>query len=87
MVIGGIGLQPSEFGKIIVVLALAKFLAENQPKLERFHFALLPLAIAGGPLPGGFFLYPAAYVAWHVLLQNEQSALIFVEKDGSTRIE
>ena len=49
LVIGGIGLQPSEFGKIIVVLALAKFLAENQPKLERFHFALLPLAIAGGP--------------------------------------
>lgn len=44
------------------------------------------LAVAGVPLPGGFFLYPAAYVAWHVL-QNEQSALIFVEKDGSTRIE
>ncbi len=49
LVWGGIGLQPSEFGKIIVVLALAKFLAENQDKLERFHFALLPLAIAGGP--------------------------------------
>ncbi len=49
LVLGGIGLQPSEFGKIIVVLALAKFLTENQDKLERFHFALLPLAIAGGP--------------------------------------
>lgn len=49
LVFGGIGLQPSELGKIIMVLALAKFLTENQNKLERFHFALLPLAIAGVP--------------------------------------
>ncbi|MEE9465687.1 MAG: FtsW/RodA/SpoVE family cell cycle protein, partial [Candidatus Neomarinimicrobiota bacterium] len=49
LLLGSIRFQPSEFGKIIVVLALAKFLTDNQNKLNRFHYALIPLAIAGGP--------------------------------------
>ena len=49
LLFAGIQFQPSEFGKIIVVLALAKYLAENQKKIDKFHFALVPLAIASGP--------------------------------------
>ena len=61
--------------------------AEMRKPTKKINAAIAgALAVAGGPLPGGFFLYPAAYVAWHAL-QNEQCALIFVEKDGSTRIE
>ncbi|MFC1482035.1 FtsW/RodA/SpoVE family cell cycle protein, partial [Candidatus Neomarinimicrobiota bacterium] len=49
IVLGGFSFQPSELGKIIIVLALAKFLAENKKNLTKFHFALLPLAIAAFP--------------------------------------
>ncbi len=49
IILGSLRFQPSEIGKIIIVLALAKFLAENQKYLSKFHFALLPLALAAFP--------------------------------------
>ena len=49
ILLGSLRFQPSEIGKIIIVLALAKFLAENRKNLSKFHFALLPLALAAFP--------------------------------------
>lgn len=49
IMLGGFRLQPSEFGKIVVVFAIARYLTANERQLHKFHFAILPLAIAGLP--------------------------------------
>ncbi len=49
IMLGGFRLQPSEFGKIVVVLAIARYLTDSERHLHKFQFAILPLAIAGIP--------------------------------------
>lgn len=49
LLLGWFRLQPSEIGKIFVVLALARYLTDYQKYLHKFPYALVPLAIAAGP--------------------------------------
>ena len=46
LALGPLRLQPAEFGKIIVVFAIARYLTDYQKYLEKFPYALVPLAIA-----------------------------------------
>jgi len=46
LVLGPLSLQPAEFGKILVVFAIARYLTDYQKYLEKFLYALVPLAIA-----------------------------------------
>jgi rod shape determining protein RodA len=47
--LGGIQVQPSEIGKIIVILALAKYLSDNQERIRDIQVFLTSLLIAGLP--------------------------------------
>ncbi|MFB0517452.1 MAG: FtsW/RodA/SpoVE family cell cycle protein [Candidatus Neomarinimicrobiota bacterium] len=44
--LGSLRLQPAEFGKIVLVFALARFLTDYEKYLQRFQYVLIPLAIA-----------------------------------------
>ena len=46
IVIGPVQLQPAEFGKIILVFAIARYLTDYQKYLHRFAYALVPLGLA-----------------------------------------
>ncbi|UCH61847.1 MAG: rod shape-determining protein RodA [Fidelibacterota bacterium] len=46
LVLGPLSLQPAEFGKILVVLAIARYLTDYQKYLDKFLYALVPLAVA-----------------------------------------
>ena len=46
LVIGPLQLQPSEFGKIILVLALARFLTDYRKKAGEFPYVLVPILYA-----------------------------------------
>lgn len=50
LLLGQFRLQPSEIGKIFFVLALARYLTDYQKYLHKFLYALVPLAIAAGPV-------------------------------------
>ena len=44
--LGSFRMQPSEIGKILVVLALARYLTDYQKHLDKFLYSLVPLGIA-----------------------------------------
>ncbi|UCD37019.1 MAG: rod shape-determining protein RodA [Fidelibacterota bacterium] len=44
--LGPLHLQPAEFGKIIVVFAIARYLTDYQKYLHKFLYALVPLGMA-----------------------------------------
>ena len=46
LVLGPLSLQPAEFGKILLVFAIARYLTDYQKYLEKFLYALVPLAFA-----------------------------------------
>jgi len=47
--IGGIRIQPSEFGKIVIILVLAKYLSDNSERVNELRVFLTSLAIAAVP--------------------------------------
>jgi rod shape determining protein RodA len=49
--------QPSEFGKIIVVMVLARYLSNRVMRFKKFHHTFVPLLIAGVPI-GLIFIQP-----------------------------
>lgn len=49
--------QPSEFGKIAVVILLARYLASRAGRFSRFHHTIVPLVLLGLPV-GLIFLQP-----------------------------
>lgn len=71
LVLGPINLQPAEFGKIVVVIAIARYLTDNQKYLSKFLYALVPLAIVilpvlliiGQPDLGTAIVYLAVAIA------------------------
>jgi rod shape determining protein RodA len=52
--VGSIPIQPSEFAKILVVITLAKFLADHQKDMDRFRTVLFSLAMVALPV---FLIY------------------------------
>lgn len=46
IVLGPLQVQPAEFGKIVLVFALARYLTDYQKYLQKFQFVLIPLAVA-----------------------------------------
>ena len=46
LVMGSLRIQPAEFGKLVVVFALARYLTDYQKHLQKFGYALMPVAIA-----------------------------------------
>lgn len=49
IMIGSIGIQPSEFMKILLLLALAKYFADHKRKLSTFKELMTPVAMTVGP--------------------------------------
>src|SRR5579885_2248469 len=48
--VGFFRFQPSELAKLLVILTLAKFFADNQERLHHFRYVLLSLAIVAIPM-------------------------------------
>ena len=46
IILGPLHLQPAEFGKIMVVFAISRYLTDYQKHLEKFLYTLVPLAFA-----------------------------------------
>lgn len=46
IVLGPVQLQPAEFGKIVLVFAIARYLTDYQKYLHRFTYTLVPLGMA-----------------------------------------
>ena len=64
-----------------IVRQLDAFTEMRKPKGKINPAMLLGSLAAGVPLPGSFFIFGGAYVAWHVL-KNEQGVHLFVSSDG-----
>lgn len=48
--VGFFRFQPSELAKLLIILTLAKFFADNRDKIHQFRYVLLSLAIVGLPV-------------------------------------
>jgi rod shape determining protein RodA len=48
--IGPLDFQPSEFGKLLFILALAKYLADREQQITQWRTFLLSIALAGVPM-------------------------------------
>jgi rod shape determining protein RodA len=48
--VGFFRFQPSELAKLLIILTLAKFFADNRERLHQFRYVLLSLAIVGVPV-------------------------------------
>jgi rod shape determining protein RodA len=48
--VGFFRFQPSEVAKLLIILTLAKFFADNRDRLHQFRYVLLSLAIVGLPV-------------------------------------
>ncbi len=46
LVLGSLRIQPAEIGKIVVVVAIARYLTDYQKYLEKFPYVLVPIALA-----------------------------------------
>ncbi|MBV9119458.1 MAG: rod shape-determining protein RodA, partial [Chloroflexi bacterium] len=48
--VGFFRFQPSELAKLLIILTLAKFFADNRDRLHQFRYVLMSLAIVGLPV-------------------------------------
>jgi len=48
--VGFFQFQPSELAKLLIIITLAKFFADNQERLHLFRYVLLSLALVGVPI-------------------------------------
>jgi rod shape determining protein RodA len=71
--VGNIPIQPSEFAKILIILVLAKFLAEREKQVEKLRTVVLSFALVALPV---FLIYQqpdlstaiSLLVAWGVMV-------------------
>ena len=56
--IGGLGIQPSEFAKIVCVLFTALILERRMHRIDELSYSLLPVAIVVGPMVALILLEP-----------------------------
>jgi cell division protein FtsW len=66
--VAGIGIQPSEFAKLVVVFFVAAVLERRMDRIDDLKFALLPVAIAIGLLVGLIMLEPDLGTALSIIL-------------------
>jgi cell division protein FtsW len=65
---GGIGVQPSEFAKLIVIFYVAAILERRMDRIDDLAYSLLPVAIAVGLLVGLIMLEPDLGTALSIIL-------------------
>ena len=73
--IGGIGVQPSELAKLVMVIFVADLLARRMERVNEVKAVLLPVGLVLGPLAGLIVLQPDLGTA--VFLVIVTSVLIF----------
>jgi len=73
--IGGIGVQPSELAKLVMVIFVADLLARRMERVNEVKAVLLPVGLVLGPLAGLILLQPDLGTA--VFLVIVTSVLIF----------
>jgi cell division protein FtsW len=73
--IAGIGVQPSEFAKIVVVFFVAAILERRMDRIDDLHYSLVPVAIVLGAVVGLVMLQPDLGTALSIIVIV--SAMIF----------
>ena len=73
--VAGIGVQPSEFAKLVVIFYVAAILERRMDRIDDLAYALLPVGIAVGGLVGLITLEPDLGTALAILLIV--SAMVF----------
>ena len=66
--IGGIGVQPSEFAKVAVILFTAAVLERRMNRIDEVSYSLLPVAVAAGGVAGLTILEPDFGTAMTILM-------------------
>src|SRR3954468_3742715 len=71
----GIGVQPSEFAKLVIVVFVAAILERRMDRIDDLKYALLPVGVAVGGIVGLILLEPDLGTALTILLIV--SAMVF----------
>jgi len=66
--IAGVGVQPSEFAKIVVIFFVAAILERRMDRIDDLRYALFPIAIALGVFVGLIMLQPDFGTALSIIL-------------------
>ena len=66
--VGGFGIQPSEFAKVVCVLFVALVLERRMHRIDELSYSLPPIAIVVGPIVGLILLQPDYGTAIALLL-------------------
>jgi cell division protein FtsW len=66
--VGGIGVQPSEFAKIVVVFFVAAILERRMDRIDDLRFSLVPVAIVLGGVVGLIMLQPDLGTALSIIV-------------------
>jgi cell division protein FtsW len=73
--IAGIGVQPSEFAKLVVVFFVAAILERRMDRIDDLHYSLIPVAIVLGGVVGLILLQPDLGTALAIIVIV--SAMVF----------
>jgi cell division protein FtsW len=68
LIIGPLGIQPSEFAKIVVVMFVAALLERRMERIDEVSHALLPIAIVLGGIVGLIVIQPDVGTAVAILM-------------------
>jgi cell division protein FtsW len=68
LIIGPLGIQPSEFAKIVVVMFVAALLERRMERIDELSYALLPIAIVLGGIVGLIVIQPDIGTAVAILM-------------------
>ena len=68
LIVGPLGIQPSEFAKIVVVMFIAALLERRMERIDEWSFALLPIAIVLGGIVGLIVIQPDIGTALAILM-------------------
>jgi cell division protein FtsW len=66
--IAGVGVQPSEFAKIVVIVFVAAILERRMDRIDDLRYSLLPIAIAMGGVVGLIMLQPDLGTALSIIV-------------------
>jgi cell division protein FtsW len=68
LIVGPLGIQPSEFAKIVVVMFVAALLERRMERIDELSYALLPIAIVLGGIVGLIVIQPDIGTAVAILV-------------------
>jgi cell division protein FtsW len=68
LIVGPLGIQPSEFAKIVVVMFVAALLERRMERIDELSYALLPIAIVLGGIVGLIVIQPDIGTAAAILM-------------------